>query len=134
MAARPAWVRTIGAYATWVEQAVEGRGGHFDGGELAAERLQVVGREVYRLGNQWLDFYDRGQVFLKLVVAADLALLRYGYHRQVGGTMVCRLDKHQGHESDDGVPTHLHHGDGRRTPTVELDVDDALDLVLGYGE
>ena len=114
-----------------MEQVVQAHGGHFEDGELSAEALRTADGVAYRLGG-WVEFPGHGRVFVRIIVNDDLALLRYGYHREVDDEFACRLDKHTGHVRADGGMTHLHHADGRRVPADEIDVDDAIGFVLAY--
>lgn len=134
----PGWVTGLDDYWRWAEQLFESLGGWLDEGFLSVELIAEDEADphsrplVLDVDRQRLHFADGSYLSFEFSIDADLSSLGYSFHyARADGTLVWRYDKHEGHEADDGVDTHVHLGaENKRLPSDEIDIGQVVEYVL----
>jgi hypothetical protein len=132
---RPQWVQFLDDYWRWIEQLIEGSGAELSNAYLAVQIVEdhpgSGNPDALMVEQQRLTYPDGSYLEFDLSIGSDLDSIDYSFHyARANNAVVWRLDKHIGHEDEDGVDTHIHVGpDERRTPHDEVDLADVLDRV-----
>ncbi len=99
----PAYVRTVVDAVAYIDDWARATGGSRISG--IAQRRTTDGLQL----RQFEVEYGDGRVLsITLTLDGELAAVRYRFHLRRHGVLVWRLDKHPGHETEDGGPTHIH--------------------------
>lgn len=125
----PHWIDSLEAFHVWLEQQLDRSGGE---GDFQFEFIEIGPDEFSGLyvPRQNLFFFNGTQLEFTLYVNSEMECEGYSYHysQSHNDLLIWRIDKHEGHEDQDGGMTHVHEWPGRRYPYREIDFDDAIDI------
>ncbi len=133
----PGWIEGLDDYWLWLEEVLEGSGGYLHDDSLAVDLISdgdeglPVALVVHK---HRLQYHDGSYLDFHLSVGSDLEPIAYSFHyARSDNKIVWRLDKHRGHEAEDGTDTHAHRDDGGggeyREPHGVVDLGDAIELI-----
>jgi len=134
----PRHVVDLPDYWLWLDRLIAQSGGYLESlADLQVQLLEDPAGDILRLliPRQVLHFYDGTFLAFSLSVDHDLGTERYRFHfAQTGGELIWRLDKHRGHENEDGGFTHIHEPGNVRRPHWEVDFEEVLAKIASKRE
>ena len=130
----PGWVHSLDDYWRWIERLVDESGAYLNQIYLSVQLIEAgQGGPLLALNVEQhrLVYFNDSYLEFDLSVGADLEPIDYSFHyARADDSIIWRLDKHHGHETEDGADTHIHlPPNERREPHGTVDLGDVLDRI-----